>query len=226
VFLGSLLLNILSNDSLWAIGGITLANVLEALLAVWLLTRNDQSASSLCTLRNYLRLIALGGGVACSVGAIIGGLSLLLAGYITPVDYVGNVSRWWRGDTLGVILVTPLILVWWREKCEPFNAKQPLEGLLLIGMSFLVGQIVFLDWFHEYLSDTPRGYMMFFCVTWVAIRLGTRGVTFVVLMIATQAMLGAHLKTGFFAHEIARANLHNYWFFLLILSVVGMALAT
>ena len=73
VFLGSLLLNVLSNDSLWAIGGITLANVLEALFGGWLLTRNDQSASSLHTLRNYLRLITLGGGVACSVGAIIGG---------------------------------------------------------------------------------------------------------------------------------------------------------
>ncbi|MDP3590149.1 MAG: PAS domain S-box protein [Methylobacter sp.] len=226
VALGALLLNLLSNDSFLAAGGITLAIVLEALLGAWLLTRDDRSALPLDTLRDYLRLITLGGGVAGIAGAIIGGLSLLLAGYITPADYYRSVLHWWMGDALGVILVTPFILVWWTEKCRSFNVKQRLEGLLLVGMSFLVGQIVFLDWFREDLSDTPKGYMMFFCVTWVAMRMGTRGVTFVVLMIATQAMIGAHLKIGFFAHEIARANLHNYWFFFLILSVVGMALAT
>ncbi len=226
VSLGSLLLNVLSNDSLWAVGGITLANVLEALLGLWLLTRDDQFVLSLHTLRDYLRLIILGGGVACIAGAFIGGLAILLADYITPVDYFGNVLRWWMGDTLGVVLVTPLMLVWGREKLEKVKAKQLLEGLLLIGMTFLVGQIVFLDWFHEYLSETSKGYWMFICVTWVAIYMGTRGVTFVVLMIATQAMLGAYLRIGFFAHEIDRSNLHNFWFYFLILSVVGMALAT
>lgn len=226
VILGSLLLNVLSNDSLLAIGGITLVNVLEPLFGVWLLTRNNQSTPSLRTLRDYLRLIILGGGVACIAGAFIGGLAILLADYITPVDYFGNVLRWWMGDTLGVVLVTPLILIWGREKLEKVKAKQLLQGLLLIGITFLVGQIVFLDWFHEYLSETPKAYWMFICVTWTGIRMGNRGVTFVMLMIAIQALLGAYYEIGFFAHEIARANLYNYWAYLLILSIVGMTIAT
>ena len=226
VFIGSLLLNLLSNHSLWAIVGITLANVLEALLGAWLLTRNDQPVLALHTLRDYLRLIILGGGVASIGGAAMGCLAILLADYITPADYFNSSLHWWMGDTLGVVLITPLILVLRQEKLKHINTRQLLECLLLIGISFLVGQMVFLDAFDEYLSDTPKGYWLFLCVTWVAVRSGTPCVIFVTLMIATQAMLGAYQEVGFFAHDIARANLHNYWAYMLVLSVVGMAMST
>ncbi|WP_333873723.1 PAS domain S-box protein [Methylobacter sp.] len=224
LILGSLALNTLSNDSVWAIGGITLTHTVEALLGVWLLTRNGRSVLSLHTLRDYRRLV-ISGGVAGIAGAMIGGLSILLAGYITPADYLANVLRWWMGDTLGVVLVTPLMLAWWQEKWEPFKARQPLEALLLSGLSFLVGQIVFMGWFREYLTEAPKGYWLFLCVTWVALRLGNRGVTVVLLMIAVQALTGAYYQIGFFAEEIATANLYNYWAYMLILSVVGMTFA-
>lgn len=226
ILLGSLLLNALSNDSLWAVGGFTLANVLEAYLGFWLLVRYSRSALFLDTLPDYLRLIALGGGVASIAGALIGSMSLLLAGVITPSYYFENVSHWWMGDVLGVVLITPLILGRRETRLAQFIGKQSLEVLLLVGIMFVVSQIVFLDWFHEFFSDTPRGYLIFFFVTWVAIRLGPRGATFVVLMIAVQALSGAYQEIGFFAHDIARANLHNYWGYMLTLSVVGMAITT
>ncbi|MGZ5013490.1 MAG: PAS domain S-box protein [Methylobacter sp.] len=223
--LGSLLLNVLSNDSLWAAVSITLTHVLEALLGNWLLTRNAQTALSLRTLRDYLQLITLGGGVASIAGAIIGTLALLLSGYIAPADYFKNAMNWWMEDTLGVVLVTPLILAW-QQKVEPVKVKQLFESLLLVGITLLVGQIAFLDWFHEYLSETPKGYWVFLCVTWAGIRLGNRGVTFVVLMVAIQALLGAYYEVGFFAHGISGTHLYNYWAFVLILSIVGMTITT
>ncbi|MGZ4969321.1 MAG: PAS domain S-box protein [Methylobacter sp.] len=225
VMLGTLLLNILIHDSLWAIGGITLATILEALLGVWLLTRNDHSALSLNTLRDYLWLIVAGGGIASTVGAVIGGSAMLLAGH-TPINYFASVVHWWMEDMLGVVLVTPFILIWYQEKRAPLNAKQLLEGLLLISMTFLVGQMVFMDKLYIPPSGTPRGYIMFFCVAWVAIRMGRRGVTLAILIIATQAMLGTHLGIGIFAHETTKASPFNFWFYFLILSVVGMALTT
>ena len=44
-------------------------------------------------------------------------------------------------------------------------------------------------------------------------------------MIAIQGLSSAYLKVGYFAHELARTALYNYWFYMLILSGVGMALA-
>ncbi|HEY8219817.1 MAG TPA: PAS domain S-box protein [Methylobacter sp.] len=225
VILGSLLLNMLSNDSLWAAGNITLTHVLAALLGRWLLTRTSHSALSLNTLRDYLQLIILGGGVACIGGAIVGTWILLFSGYITPADYFKNALNWWMKDTLGVVLITPLILAWW-QKAEKIKAAQLLESLLLVGMTLLVGQIVFLGWFHEYFSETPKVYWVFLCVTWAGIRLGSRRVTLVVLISAIQALVGAYNEVGFFAHEISNNTLYNYWAFMLILSVVGMTITT
>ena len=226
VFLGSLLLNVLSNESLWSVFGITLANVLEALLGSWLLTSGNQPDFSLLNLSNYLRLIVLGGGIASIPSAIIGVFALLLAGTVTSADYFGNALIWWMGDTLGVMLLTPLILTWWQTKFQRLTGQQWLERLLLIGATFLLGQIVFLGWFDESFIIKPKAFILFLFVTWIAIRLGIRDTSIVLNMIAIQALLGAFLKVGYFANEIAEGNFQNYWFYILILSMVGMALAT
>ncbi len=226
VCLGSLLLNAISNDSLWAIGGITLANVLEALAAVWLLARYGQPTASLQTIGNYFRLIMLGGIVAGIVGAVIGSISILLAGYISSAELAENIFHWWMGDSLGVLLVTPFVLSWWGSGPDKVAIKRMLEGLLLVCIILFVGQIVFFDWFHEYFSDSPKSYLLFLCVSWVAIRSGTRGTTLVILLIALQALIGAYHGTGVFAHDIARTALHNYWAYMFTLSIVGMAVTT
>src|SRR5450830_222855 len=226
IFIGSLLLNALLDDSLWAVGGITLANVLEPLFGAWLLTRHDRSILFLRTLPDYLRLIVLGGAVASVAGAIIGSLSLLLANFITSADYFKNVFQWWMGDALGVVLVTPVVLAWLQTKSAQLTSKQRLERLLLLGMTFVAGQIVFLGWFNESLSDTPKAHVLFLFIAWVAIRLDIRWVTLVVLMIAIQALSGAYHGIGAFGQDIAKANLENYWLYMLILSGVGMSLST
>lgn len=232
IFLGSLILNVLLDDSLWAIGGITLVNVVEPLLGFWLLTRDKKSTSYLDSLPNYLHLIILGGVVASVFGAIVGPLSLLFSGFITPENYLQNVLHWWMGDTLGVVLITTLILAWHQVKSAQKIHKKRLanirilEGVLLVVATFIVGQIVFLDWFHQYFSDTPKGYVMFLFVAWIAIRLKAQWVTLVVLMIAIQGLFGAYHMVGFFSHNIARAELFNYWSYMLIISTVGIAMTT
>ncbi len=226
IALGAILLNSYANESLWAAGGITLASLLEVLLGVWLLKRNNQPTFYLNTLSDYLRLIVLGGGVASIVGASIGVLSLLLAGFISPDEYFKNVLHWWMGDTLGVILVAPFILAVWQEDFHQLNTKQILETILLIVITFIAGQIVFLDWFSADLIAEPKAFMMFLFIIWVAIRVNNCGVTFVALMIATQALWGASLGVGFFSHDIVGTDLHNYWLYMLILSLVGMTVAT
>ncbi len=226
IALGAILLNTHANDSLWAVAGITLASLLEVLLGVWLLTRNNQSTFYLNTLSDYLRLIVLGGGVASIVGASIGALSLLLAGFISPDEYFKNVLHWWMGDTLGVVLVTPFMLAVWQENFRQLNTRQILEATLLIVITFVAGQIVFLGWFSAGLIAEPKAFMMFLFIIWVAIRVNNFGVTFVALMIATQALWGVSLGIGFFSHDLAGTGLHNYWLYMLTLSLVGMTVTT
>ncbi len=226
ILFGAFLVNMHANDSLWVAGGITLANISEALFGVWMLTRYNQTTYYLHTLPDYLRLILIGGGIASIIGAVIGALSLLLNGYITSAEYFESVLHWWMGDTLGIVLVTPFILAVWQERFDKLSAKQIFEAILLTSITFIAGQIIFLDWLNEALITEPRAFMMFLFITWVAIRVGTCGATFVALVIASQALWGASIETGYFAHDISGTGLGNYWLYMLILSLVGMVVAT
>ncbi len=199
--------------------------MLEALIGVRLLTRTGWSDYSLHPLSDYLRLIALGGGVASIAGAAIGALVLLLSNYITPSEYIGNALIWWIGDTLGIILVTPLILVWWDKAFEQLSIKQVIEGLLLIGLTLMVRQIVFLGWLNPFFPVKPKAFIMFLFITWIAISFGKRVTTIALMIIAIQALSGVFIHAGYFSDESGSANFHNYWLYMLTLSLVGMAIA-
>lgn len=89
-----------------------------------------------------------------------------------------------------------------------------------------MGQIIFLDWINEYLTIPPKAFIMFLPITLIAIRLGTRATTLTLNIIATQALLGVHLKKDYFANEIAACNLYNCWLYVMTLSSISMALTT
>jgi diguanylate cyclase (GGDEF)-like protein/PAS domain S-box-containing protein len=223
IFLGILLLNTLTLNSVTLSLGHTLADTLETLLGVWLLTRDKKFSSSLDTLPDYLRLLLVGGGGANMLGAVMSVLTAVLAGAIAPAEYFNSFMHYWMEDVLGVVLVTPLILVWWKRKSERFFGRPLHEAVLLFGITFLAGQFVFLGWFPEYNSLAPKGYWMFLFISWIAIALGTRGVSLALLMVGVQALAGASAGLGIFANDI---SLQNYWGYMLVISVVGISLAT
>ncbi len=227
VFLGALLANALAGGvTLGMAAAIATGNTLEAFLGAWLLTRNGRFDPTLRSLRDYLRLIVLAGFFGVSVSALIGTTTLLVSGFITAETYSHNLLHWWMGDALGIMLTTPLILVWWQIQNVRLDAKQALEAIFVIGLTFLVGQVVFLGWLQGTVGQVAKGYWMYLLVTWAAVRLGTHGVVIVLIMTAVQALLGAYYGTGFFADDIVKTQLTNYWFYMVILSMVGMALAT
>lgn len=225
IFLGLLVYNILVKDSLVGAVSNILASILEALVGYGLLTHKRGFSKSLNALPDYLWLILLGGAVASIVGACIGISSLLIAGLIGPANFWEYLLLWWRGDTLGVVLATPFIMACLQKKPEPLNVKALSEELLLIGIAFIMGQIIFLGWFNQNLVIVPKAFFMFLFITWIAIRSGIRPTTFALNMIATQALVGAYLEVGYFADEIAKSGLHNYWIYMMTLSLVGIVIA-
>lgn len=225
ILIGALLANAISNGSSWVVLTITLGNTLEVLIAAWLLTRNGSFDLRLRSLRAYLLLILAGsiGGIVC---ALTETTALLALGSQAPETYAVTLTHRWMGEVLGVALITPLILVWWRTKRDWLEAKWISEAILLLGLTFLLGQVIFLGWFPESFANLARGAWMFLLGTWVALRLGTRGTVIAVLMMAVHALWGAYHGIGYFANDIAKTQLVNYWLYMFVLSVNGMALAT
>ena len=229
ILLGSLLINAISGNPLWAAATVAAGNTLAALAAAWFFTRFGRSDLRLQSLRSYFLLILAGGlgGVIC---ALAESATWLASGLLASEDYVAALILRWMGDVFGIALVTPLILAWRKaENAHERPVEQRIETILLLYLTFLAGQIIFLDWFHfagSMFEHIAEGYWMFLFVTWVAVRSGTRGTMIALNMAAVQALWGAYHGVGFFANDIAQTQLTNYWFYMMTLSMVGMALST
>jgi integral membrane sensor domain MASE1 len=200
-----------------------LGSTAEALLGAWLLTRKADFDTALGASRDFVRLCGLAGALSPLVCALICADTLLLAGVIAPDAAWREFVQHWMGDLLGIVIVAPLILVW-RQLPRRQQIAWP-EGLALIATAFLVGQIVFLDWFHGLFGLINQGYWMYLIVSWAAVRLGMHGVVAVLLMATVQALAGAAAGLGFFGNDQVMTQLTNLWAYTMTLALVGIALA-
>lgn len=225
IFFGSLLAYILLNKPLTAAAMMALGSTLEAMAFVWLINRQSKLDTHLTTLRSYLQFI-VAAGVGSTIAASIGVSSLLIDKFISEQSYLHSLAQWWMGDTLGIMLITPLLFIWRKFPDDWYGAKRILEIVATISLIALVGQVVFLGWLNELAGQVAKGSLMFLFVSWVAVRLGIHGTLIVVMLVAVQALLGAIEGLGYFANDIKESGLTNYWLYMVSLSVVGMALAT
>ncbi len=87
----------------------------QAVLGAFVVRRVVGFPSNFDRLRHILGTMALGGPLACVISATIGVLSLLLAGSIDGADLARSWGTWWLGDSLGVLVVIPLVSAWGME---------------------------------------------------------------------------------------------------------------
>ncbi len=226
VLIGALLLNLVIYSSLLLVISMTITNVIEALVGLHLVNRYIPFGGYLSSLPSYLKLILFGGVLPALLASVLGSSIMLFADFSPQTSFWDDAIHWWMGDTLGVTLFTPLIIAWGMDKIELHKGKDLAEYIIIVALSLLAGQIVYLNLFSKYLTDTPKGYWLFFAVTVVALRTGIRGVTLVITILAFQALIGAYNEIGFFAHDIARAGLNNYWAYMLILSIIGVSITS
>lgn len=204
--------------------GVASSNAAGALVALGLTRGSGRNFRRIRSLPDYFHLISAGfvGALVC---AALGVLVMLLSGEVSS-DRVGpSVLHWWMGDTLGIVMLTPMLLVWRDPPARsPWSAKG-LEAAMLLLLAFLVGQIVYFGWFGATAGTVVGHYWMFLIVVWVAVRLGIHGVVLVLCMGAIQGVMGTYQAEGMFASAAVQAPQINFWFFLLLLSTVGVALA-
>lgn len=226
VLAGSFLADLLAGSSLAVALTSGAGATAGVLLAHWLLMRDRKFDLTLQTVGDYGRLIWKGAFPVSGLSAFIG-VTILTASDVLPfADYDRNLLHWWIGDALGILLFTPLVLIW-RQRPELLtNSTRWPEAALALGLTLLAGQVVFLGWFPDVFPAFPRkGYWLFPLISWAAARLGIHGVIALLCLVSVQAKLSIRENVGFFANPQAEAQLLDGWFFLAVLSLLGMSLA-
>jgi len=225
VLLGAFVTNALQGSPLHIALLIGIGGALSALMARQLLSNNTFFDPALQRPRDYFSLMAAA-ALSALVSATVGVVALWSAGILPSAAGVGALLNWWQGDALGILLVTPLILVWQRCPRRWFSSMaRTFETLACFGLLVLSGQVEFLDRFSLYFGAIEHLHPTFLFVVWAAVRFGRRGVTLVIVLTAIQALIGAARGTGAFAHDIEQTHMLNFWFYALTLSTVGISMA-
>lgn len=226
IFLGVIFVHVWGSFDLFGLLGMASASSLGALTGAWLLRRDQAFDPSLRTLPDFLKLAIFGGVIGSVITASIGTAILLYSGVLKTDTFLQSAFYWWSGDLLGVLVVAPLILVWYDSRYPHAEMWRWAEAAFIVGLTILAGLVVFLGWLHDSIGQMASGYWMFLFIVWVAARLNTRGTTVVLLIMEIQAAAGAHLGLGVFANESGMSHQTDLVFYMLVLIVVGMALST
>jgi len=224
IFIGALAGNVMQGSPIGLSMVIAFGNSLEALSCFWILSHIKRFKPALQHPHDFLLLSATG-ALGSVVSATIGVSALVLSGVVTKSVAWHNFLNWWQGDVLGILLVTPLILIWCQVPHDWIKRKRITKATICFGLAFLAGQVVFLGWFQGFLGITARGYWIFLFVAWAAVRFGRHGVLLVLIMTAIQTLLGMVLAAGGAINNQAPVGLLNFWLYMLVLTIVGILIA-
>ena len=192
--------------------------MLEVLVAAWLIRRLLQRGKPLESLPGVAHVVgALALGTAIS--AVVGPVSLALAG-VVKTDSLFEVSRtWWLGDLCGALVVVPLAIAWW----PPPQARPALDGRLVEG-AFLLVVVATLAEVAAH-SHQPVAYLLFPALIWAAVRFGAQGATLAVAAVVSITVWATTHYEGPFVVGSSSHSVVNTQVFVAVAAVSSLCLA-
>ncbi|MFJ3981698.1 MASE1 domain-containing protein [Streptomyces fungicidicus] len=173
--------------SLGVLAGNTLAPVCGYLLLRWAGFRIELSR-----LRDCLYLVFLGAFAAMLISSTTGAGMLVATGDLPADDFWGVWLAWWVGDAMGVLLVTPVLLVLYRARAPVHWARwKEAVGLALIAAVLVP------------LATRSPGSVLFSVyplLIWAALRFELAGSMLCALFASVMATIAATDRTGPFLH--------------------------
>ncbi|MFG0328965.1 MAG: PAS domain S-box protein [Phycisphaerales bacterium] len=182
---------------------LSLPNLVEPILGalIWRRLRND-SGATWPDLRTMGSLMAAA-GLACAVGAIFGATLLsILAG--DSGRWVSTLMVWWLDDLLGVIVVAPVIMMWWTRwqgarRMRP-TLQRRVEAIALCAAVLATGWLVF---GRSSAAPVPSHFTIYMAplLIWPALRFGLFGAAHATLLFTVIAVAFTIADQGPFATE-------------------------
>ncbi len=225
IFVGAFAANFLQGSPIALSLFIAFGNTLEALACLSILSLGATDFdSNLIYLKDYIRLVAAA-LTASLVSASIGTAALWLNRIITAQQLGINFLDWWQGDLIGIILITPLILVWRHLPRGWFNFRKTAEIVACFGLTIILSRLTIPDWPHENILHIYKIMWTFAFILWAATRFGIHVVLLLIVTIAFQILFRFQYQELWLLNDQTQLNLFILWMFILTLSLVGTSLA-
>ncbi|HEX8873770.1 MAG TPA: MASE1 domain-containing protein, partial [Nitrosospira sp.] len=195
VFLGAVAVNLTTGDLSVPIAlGIGIGNTLAPVCGAFLLGRITRFQANFLRGRDAVSfmLIASGSMLVSATGGII---SLCADGKLAPGSIFHAWLGWWLGDTVGVLIFSPLLLLWANRQLDSLDiiirsSRLRNEFAFVIGICVLTAWLVFGDVWALGQLRLSLTFLAFLPVIWAGYRfdaLGSAVATLIVSLIAVWA---------------------------------------
>jgi PAS domain S-box-containing protein len=200
ILLAAFIANLWTGVSVPTAGGIALGNTLEAVLAVFLLSRGKAFDRSLDLVSDVLRFLLYAVILSPTVSATVGTVSLCLGGAADWNQFGHLWVTWWLGDGFGALVVAPFLLAWGSTAPHSASPRSVAESALLLVLLFVTAMVIFGGWFPGDVKDYPLEHLCLPFLVWAALRFDQRVLTAAVIMLAGVALWGTSRGFGPFVH--------------------------
>jgi PAS domain S-box-containing protein len=225
ILLGAFLVNAITLGDLLPSFGMACGNTAEALLGGWLVARLARGERAFETAGSVLRFVFLAAMVAPVASATTGVLTLGLAGLARWERLAPIWLTWWVGDMVGVLLVTPILVVWsqtrFRTRHDFARLAESAGAVLLM---VLVASMVFGGVLPALLAGLPVAFLCFPPLLWPVFRLGRSGTVAALGALAAVALAGTLRGDGPFAQYDLNTSLLLLQAFLATIVITNLVL--
>ncbi|RPE46461.1 integral membrane sensor domain MASE1 [Streptomyces sp. Ag109_O5-1] len=160
-------------------------------VCAYLMLRRVGFRSDLGRLRDGIALVFLGALAAMLVSSTIAVVTLMLAGKFDPGSFWPIWFAWWAGDAMGVLIVTPFLLVLLGARWPPPMARWKEVLALAVVAAVLVPAAT-----HSTMSAL---FLVYPLLVWAALRFRLAGSTPCALFTSVMATIAATDHVGAFA---------------------------
>jgi diguanylate cyclase (GGDEF)-like protein/PAS domain S-box-containing protein len=222
VLIGAFAANVTANEAILIAFGIAIGDTLAVFAAAFIFKKINLSLR-LEKLSDVLYLIIGGAVLAPIVSASIGVMFLFFGKDITTHHLISTWLIWWMGDMMGILIVTPLILIWsQRTNLGIFVLRRKEAAALFVMLLTCVG-LLFL---HRWDSLPPLSYLIFPFIIWSGMRFTQIGATSANFITASAAIWSTIKGLGPFSVSSSyELNLIYFFVYLFVFATTSLILA-
>ena len=219
IALGALLVNLWTGSPLAIAMAIAVGNTLGPVAVVAMLRRGGFQR----TFDRPRDVMLYGAAVAAgmTLPALGGVVSLCASGAIPSESFGDAWLMWWLGDSVGALIVGPVLLAFTREKLRMIRAR-PGEAAVLGVVALACAWLIFSFTPRPSVADPPYAFLSIVPLVWAAFRFGPLGASTIALLLSTVGAWATATGHGQFRLDDAREGLFLAWAYMATIGAIGL----
>jgi len=196
---------------------ISFGSLTQALVSGFIL-RRFSSIQYLKTAKDVFIFLIPAGILSCMIASTIGTGALYFLHYIPLEEVFPTWIPFWVGDTMGVYIFTPLLIVWSLQKYPSVFSLYKWETIGMLAVFVLLSILTTM-------SDLPLGHLFIPLSMWVTFRYRMHGATLIAFLVALVTLIPTALGYGTFIANLVSNQLIILVSLLEIIVAISLSLA-